>query len=139
MTRNKTKTCRKTADSCIIDMEKAKAKRRGRRSEEEAPKNRGRKSTGITLLVILVLTIALGCAVAFRLISLHGETKKVHEELKALEREKASLEEELERVNEPEYIEQKARDELQMIMPDETLYVIEDKKEAKKGSNSEDR
>lgn len=134
------KTVRKPSDNRIIDMEKARKERQKQKmaqtsTEKKATSALGKKRQRLISLAVLVLVIALGCGVFYRLASLHSESRNAQAELEALEKEKISLEEELQRVNEPEYVEQKARDELQMIMPDETLYVVEKKEDKEDDKN----
>ena len=55
--------------------------------------------------------------------------KQVEAEHEALLQEKIKLEEELNHVMDPKYIEQQARTQLRMIYPGEILYVLPDKPE----------
>lgn len=76
--------------------------------------------------LILFLIGVIGVS-AFKVINLVMEKEEAELRLTVLEREKALLEEELARVGSDEYIEQQAREQLNMVMPGETLYILKDK------------
>ena len=64
--------------------------------------------------------------IVMNIVSLKKEQHDVKNEKEALEREKARLSKELEQVDQPENIEQQARDQLRLIKPGETLYLFPD-------------
>ena len=76
--------------------------------------------------LILVVVVAIIGTTGYQIIKLQGEAEAASARLKALEEEKAALEDELKKISDPEYIEQKARDELHMILPGETQYIIKE-------------
>lgn len=125
----------------MIDINQAREARRekralaeSRRQKREKPDKEelSRRMTGkrsrkrmIYGFVALALVLLIGYSV-FSLITLKMEAARAKQELGELKREKAALVEELKHVNSDEYIEQKAREELKMILPGETLYIISD-------------
>jgi len=125
----------------VIDINQAREARRekralaeSRRQKREKPDKEelSRRMTGkrsrkrmIYGFVALALVLLIGYSV-FSLITLKMEAARAKQELGELKREKAALVEELKHVNSDEYIEQKAREELKMILPGETLYIISD-------------
>jgi cell division protein FtsB len=59
-------------------------------------------------------------------ISLKMEERELLQQQRELEARKAELEEELTQVDETDYIEQQAREQLHMIKPGEILYLLPD-------------
>jgi cell division protein DivIC len=76
------------------------------------------------LMTLIVLSIA-GFSV-FRIIDLKMEEHQLLAQQEALIAEKEKLIEQLANVNNPEFIEQEARKQLKLIMPGETLYILQD-------------
>lgn len=76
------------------------------------------------LMTFIVLSIA-GFSV-FRIIDLKMEEHQLLAQQEALIAEKERLTEQLANVNNPEFIEQEARKQLKLIMPGETLYILQD-------------
>ncbi len=76
---------------------------------------------------ILIFFIGVISVSALKVMKLVMEKEDAQLKLTQLEQEKARLEEELARVGSVEYIEQQAREQLNMIMPGETLYVLKGK------------
>lgn len=76
------------------------------------------------LLALIVLSIA-GFSI-FRIIDLKMEEHQLLAQQEALIAEKEKLTEQLANVNNPEFIEQEARKQLKLIMPGETLYILQD-------------
>ena len=125
----KEKSKRKNSNNHVIDMEKARQERQKKKTPKKTTK---KKQPRIVLVIVLLVIVLVVIGVSFRLFSLNSDTEKAQARLEALEKEKIALEEELIKINDPKYIEQKARDELQMITPNETLYVIEEEKDKNK-------
>jgi cell division protein DivIC len=114
-------------DGQIIDISEAR-KERERPSRRHTAKNLRRKLVyGIIIFSILMV---VGGSL-YNLISLKSEEAAAREKLEALEAEKKTLEEELSIVDSKEYIEQKAREQLKMILPGETLYIVKEKESSK--------
>ncbi|MEE0691616.1 MAG: septum formation initiator family protein [Lachnospiraceae bacterium] len=84
--------------------------------------NKGR----IILTVIVVILIAVVGMSVKTVFDLQAEQRELKEANKKLNSEKASLKEELESVNDKEYIEEQARIQLKLIKPGEILYILED-------------
>ena len=61
---------------------------------------------------------------AFKIVSLLYEKSKLEDEHDRLAALKERLEQELESVNSPEYIEQQARSHLRLVKPGEILYIL---------------
>ncbi|MGI6727125.1 MAG: FtsB family cell division protein [Anaerovoracaceae bacterium] len=132
---------RKFNNDQIIDIESAREERRKRRKNKQQSEEKPgegithrratkiRRHKAIYSAVFLILIVIIGLSV-FNLISLKLEEATAGSELKALKKEKKVLEEELKHVDSNDYIEQQARQELNMILPGETLYILE--KEEKK-------
>lgn len=126
----------------VIDMEAARRERRKKRAQEELSRHKeasspekeayNRRKAQRTLqrrliyALILVVVVAIIGTTGYQIIKLQGEAEAASARLKALEEEKAALEDELKKISDPEYIEQKARDELHMILPGETQYIIKE-------------
>ena len=131
-------------NSQIIDMEEARKqrleKRRAEREKKEekthrakAQNTRGkraiRKSKNrrrIMMASFIAAIFALLFIIVFNIVSLKKEQHEVKLEKEALEREKAQLSKELEQIDQPENIEQQARDQLRLVKPGETLYLFPD-------------
>ena len=125
-------------NSDIIDIEEARERRR-RRRERQAAKNaepeeqsvRGpgsyrhrakkRRIKLVYVIIVIVAVIAVGFS-ACNLISLKAQEREVLKQQQQLKDEKAKLEKELERADDPEYVEKEAREQLKLIMPGEKLY-----------------
>lgn len=127
--------------SRIIDIEEARKDRKQRREEAADKKNKGRKiKSAITqrqagkkarirmvyFFVFLFIVFIIGVSI-FNIINLKLTEAAVVKEQQALLEQKEQLETTYSQVNSPEYIEQMARQQLRMIKPGETLYVLPDK------------
>lgn len=88
--------------------------------------NRKRVRRRLIYSAIILFFIGVISVSTFKIVNLVMEKEEALLRLTTLEQEKAKLEEELARVGSDEYIEQQARDQLNMIMPGETLYVLKD-------------
>lgn len=82
----------------------------------------------LAYLVVAVFVISIAGFSVFKIVDLKMESNELHAQQKALLEEKEKLTEQLKNVNNPEYIEQEARKQLKMIMPGETLYILQDDK-----------
>lgn len=129
-----------TTTARVIDIDKAREERRSKRVIAESKKKKRQRVTpaagashrrstqalrkrSIYLIIAVILFVIIGVSV-YNLVSLKMEQAKVNEDYAALIKEKAQLKEELSNVDSDEYVEQKAREELKMILPGETLYII---------------
>ena len=77
--------------------------------------------------MIGIIVVAIIGAIAFSLfniISLMREQSQMREQQEALEKEKAQLEKELSEINDPENLEEQARDQLRLIKEGEYLYLF---------------
>lgn len=126
----------------VIDLEQAREERRSRRKEivqkrqtkdrfterEELSERRIIKRNRKRLVYIGVLLgiIAVIGVSAFHVISLQNEYRDIAAQNKALKEKRVELKEELGKVNDIEYIEQQAREQLKMVKPGEILYILPD-------------
>ncbi len=76
---------------------------------------------------VFFAVVALALYYAYSIVQVEMEQSRAEAEKAALLAEKARLEEELEHVTDPAYIEQQARMELRMIRPGEILYILPEK------------
>lgn len=127
----------------VIDIEAARQKRKERRelsaagralkqTEEEPTRRRSIKNLRRRIiygLALIAVAVIIGTSV-FNVISLKMEEAHAKAELSALKAEKKALQEELSVVDSKEYIEQQAREQLRMIQPGETLYVLKKREKA---------
>ncbi|MDO4553100.1 MAG: septum formation initiator family protein [Bacillota bacterium] len=130
----------KEAGMTYADVESARQDRRARREEalrkkeenekaRSGSKKRRERSARRRLVLGLVFLAVAGLLVVsvYNLVKLTVEENRVEAELAVLQAEKEALEEELEQADRPEYIEQQAREQLDMIYPGEVLYIIKEK------------
>lgn len=123
-----------------IELKKARYERRQQMMEERRKKTergepvserkvsmRSRRKFAVILGIIIVMLI--GSWYVFKIYSLNKEYQETLAEKKNLEAEKQRLEEELENINTPEYIEQQARQQLKMIKPGEVMYILPQEEE----------
>lgn len=80
----------------------------------------------LTFTVIVVVMIAVVGVSVGNIFSLRAEQKELEKTRQELLSEKATLKEELENVNDIEYIEEQARMQLKLIKPGEILYILEE-------------
>lgn len=118
---------------------KEKRAERQRLEEKKAERKRKKKAAGINIVQLFIIIIVLGIAVfvgvrAVTTYRIMSDYKKVQEENQRLKAEKKSLEEELKHVNEPEYVEQQARQQLKMVKPGETMYILPKEEQKNKSS-----
>ncbi len=138
----KRRRSREFKNNQVIDMEAARRERGERRKLAVAEKSQRAKRDCqepsrrkviknlqrriVYGLVFIVIGVIIGVSV-YNVISLKMEEAAAQAQLEALEAEKTVLEEELSYVDSEEYIEQQAREQLRMILPGETLYVLRNK------------
>lgn len=129
----------------VIDIEEARRVRRQKREETASRKFKARKTKSVVTgrqagkkarrrAVYFVIFLLIGGIIAvytFNIVALKITEARTEKELQALTEQKARLERVYSRVNNPEYIEQEARQQLRMIKPGEILYVLPDKDKAK--------
>ncbi len=124
----------------VIDFERARQERRERRDEKarkeeeqrrleearqlSARKRKKRRNRVLIYIAAFLLIVGILVASAWNIISLQIEKSKLENRNEQLTRQRDDLREELESVGEPDYIEQQARQQLSLIMPGETLYIL---------------
>ena len=129
-------------NSQVIDIDKARKERLEKRQAEKAKEEekiryaasqntRGkmaiRRSQRRRRLLIGIIVVCIIGVVAFSIlnvVSLKKEQKNMREQQEALQKEKAQLEKELSEINDPENIENQAREQLRLIKKGEYLYVF---------------
>lgn len=99
----------------------ARRKKLGKESEKKAARRSRRR---YVVLIGVLVVILIGSWYGFKIYSLNKLYHETVEERAKLENEKKRLEEELENVNNPEYIEQQAREQLKMVKPGEVMYIL---------------
>lgn len=98
-------------------------------------KKKKRINPGRLILTVIIVVLIFFAAISVKnIVSLHVEKNELEEENARLEEEKDRLQNELENADDPEYIEEQARQQLRMVMPGEVLYIIEEEGEKAKAS-----
>ena len=102
-------------------------------------KKKKRINPGRLILTVIIVILIFFAAISVKnIVSLHVEKNELEEENARLEDEKDRLQNELENADDPEYIEEQARQQLRMVMPGEVLYIIEEEGEKAKASAESD-
>ncbi|MEE0772784.1 MAG: septum formation initiator family protein [Anaerovoracaceae bacterium] len=104
-------------------------------------RNRNRRRILIAIIVVAIVG-AIGFSI-FNIISLKREQSQMREQQEALEKEKAQMEKELSEINDPENLENQARDQLRLIKEGEYLYIFPEEitkagKDAEKNASEEE-
>ena len=109
--------------------------------QEERRRNRIRRLNHLRI-VIFIVVIVLFVVVTMSIKNVLDLTLEQHElkkENQELQEEKAALEKEFENINDKNYIEEQAREQLNMVKPGEIVYILEEEKEnGKKGEDKGD-
>jgi cell division protein DivIC len=130
---------REFKNNTVIDIQVAREERRLKRvqagakktQKEKRPREELSRRKTVKILrrrliyggIFILIAVIIGLSV-YNLVFLKLEEARAEAQLEALQQEKSELEEELAHVDSHEYIEQQAREELRMILPGETLYVL---------------
>ncbi len=141
--------------SQVIDIEEARRKRQEKRKKQQqrsrqqeelvqraATRSRvkaGRRKKNITYAVIILCIIAAIGVSLLNIVSLkseYNEAKAVNEQLTE---QKEELEEQLKDTTEDEYIEKEAREQLRMVKPGETVYIVPNQDDASHKSEESDK
>lgn len=102
-------------------------------------KKKKRINPGRLVLTVIIVVLIFFAAISVKnIVSLHVEKNELEEENARLEEEKDRLQNELENADDPEYIEEQARQQLRMVMPGEVLYIIEEEGENAKAAAESD-
>lgn len=102
--------------------------------EREERRRRRRRRRWLNPTRILLITVVAALVIVFgvsakTIIDLWSEKGDLEKENKALKKEKAQLELELQKVNDLNYIEEQARKQLNMVKPGEVLYIKDKNKQ----------
>lgn len=120
----------------VIDFEQARRERREKRRQkleklnppeldpQELKRNAKRRRFVVFSTAVILFLGAVIVSAGVKLWNLHLEKQEVLAQIEALTQKQAELENELLQLDDDEYIEQKARSELHMIFPGETMYVV---------------
>ncbi len=103
-------------------------RRRPETPEEQRKRRRKRSARRKKLIPVAIILAVLGFAFfsLYRIVDLKLEQKELLAQQEKLEQQKKELDSQLEDSDDPELIESKARELLNMIMPGESLYVLPD-------------
>ena len=93
-------------------------------------KEKALKRRLITIVIVILLIIAAGYSI-YKIGVLQVEKHNLDEQNMDLRREKTLLEEELKNVQDLEYVEEEAREKLNLIMPGEVIYRFSDDEKGK--------
>lgn len=129
-------------NSQVIDIEQARKQRLDRKAAEKKReeeriryaasqntrgkmairRSRMRRRALMALLVVAIIGVLVFSV--WSIVSLKKEQQDMRDQLDALEKEKAQLEKELSHINDPENLEEQARDQLRLIKKGERLYIF---------------
>jgi cell division protein FtsB len=130
MARDANRMNKRRRNEKIISMAEARERRKARRALQKsrkstAPKRKNRvfayRKFYIAALLFLLVTASV---YAVRIAALKTDEARAAAEFASAQDKKARLEEELEHIDDPEYIEQQARTRLRMVKPGEVYYVL---------------
>ncbi len=91
------------------------------RQKKTNPAKRRRRLVYWAIVILILVTVGFTVQ---HLLELRAEQQALIAEQQELEQRKEDLTKELKRVNDPDYIEQKAREQLHLIKPGEILYIM---------------
>lgn len=112
----------------MADRKKTDERKKKKERLKDSTKNRNFEHAAHRLLLI-AFVIVLICVVikgVFSFVDLKAQQREAEEKYENMIAQKQELQETLEYINTPEYIEKTARDMLKMVMPGEILYVLKD-------------
>lgn len=113
--------------------EREEKKARLKNSTKNRDAERRVQKTMVIIFVIVLIFVVVKGVISF--VELKSQQKEVEAKYESLVSEKEELENTLEYINTPEYIEKAARDMLKMVMPGEILYVLKDENGDKPGQS----
>ena len=142
----------------VIDLEEAREERRKKRSESGKSRKKVNRDTAaqavmleekqsarkrvkknrrrlIYTAIMLIIVAVIGLSI-YNIITLHVEKSQLEAKNAALMAEREKLQNEIKNVDNPEYIEQQAREQLRLIKPGEILYVLPPKAEKSNATES---
>ena len=94
----------------------------------------------VILIIIIALFLVRVAQQGYTLYRVHRETVKTEAKVKALEQEKAALEQEKENLGDIKYIEKIAREDQNMVKKNEIpLFIIDDKNKDKDKTSGENK
>lgn len=141
--------------SQVIDIEEARRKRQEKRKKQQqrsrqqeelvqraATKSRvkaGRRKKNITYAVIILCIIAAIGVSLLNIVSLKAEYNEAKEINRQLTEQKKDLEQQLKDTKQDKYIEKEAREQLRMVKPGETVYIVPNQEEASQQTKESDK
>ena len=108
---------------------------------EERRRNRIRRLNHIRIaifIVVIVLFVVVTMSIK-NVLDLTLEQHELKQENQELQEKKAALEEEFENINDKNYIEKQAREQLNMVKPGEIVYILEEENKKENGRDGEDK
>lgn len=101
-----------------------------------AKRQRRRKMLRARLLILIILVLAILAIIPFgrgfvSTYQLRHEIETLEKEIGAMRMRNDTLEQEIERMKSPEYVERVAREELGLVKPGETLYILSEPEDEK--------
>lgn len=140
--------------SQVIDIEEARRKRQEKRKKQQirsqqqeemaqkraAVKSRvkaGRRKKHITYAVIILAIIAAIGVSAINIISLKAEYNEALAEKEQLTEQKESMEQQLKDSTKDKYVEKEARQQLRMVKPGETVFMVPNQDTENKATESD--
>ncbi len=118
---------RRKADEKRRKPEKIQKRRQNREAEKKI------QHIITVVFVILLIFIIIKGTISF--IDLKAQQREAEKTYGDLQDKKAELQETLQYINTPEYIENAAREMLKMVMPGEILYILKDSDESNENSD----
>jgi cell division protein DivIC len=89
----------------------------------------GRRSMAIIVMSLIVMWSVVSMVMSqVKMWEIRGESKSYNQEIEQLKQEIDALEKEKAESQSLDYVEKVAREKLKMVMPDEVIYFIKDKK-----------
>ena len=105
--------------------QKKAQKRANRRKAMASGKKRRRKPNKVVLVLVIVIAIGLFASVR-NITRLQSENKRLKEQNLKLSEKRDDLKKELKNVNSREYIEKRAREQLRLVNPGESIFTFPD-------------
>ena len=112
----------------MADRKKTDERKQKKARLKNTTKNRNNEHAAhrILMMVFVIVFICVVVKGVFSFADLKAQQKEAEEKYENMLAQKQELQETLEYINTPEYVEKTARDMLKMVMPGEILYVLKD-------------
>ena len=149
----RSRTFKKESENNVIDIDEAREKRREKRKQEREKKAEKQLKTEKAvvsqrrrvrerrrkMIYVLVFAVVVGVIVysVWNIRTLKEREAQAQAELAAKQEEKERLQLELEQVESEDAVEQEAREQLHMIRPGETVYILPSQDEKKESDDGQ--